>query len=357
MFITKPSWYDAFSCLAGRCPDTCCGAWQVEIDERSLALYRSVEGPVGEQIRSALIEEDGTYRFAMNGGRCTLLTPEGLCAIQCILGEQALCRSCGFYPRFVTEIGARRELGLCLSCPEAARLILTSESFALRSEETAEPITAIHELSPELIMTLRGLRSRALELAADRSLPFGERCARILALCAPAGRARRDRDLASALEAGLAQSRRPAGAPDPEGAGHVLAALRAACADMEYLKPAHRDRMDAALAGGAGGWTECCPALPQLWENLLCYGICRYFPRAAFDRSVWPTAVLSVTLPLLLRQLLAGTHDAETALRTAWTLSRELEHSEENLRRLFRCFGTRAFRPSVLPAAFAAFAD
>ena len=180
MQIIKPTYYDRFACLAGACPDTCCGAWQVEIDGASLAFYQALGGPLGDRVRSAMAEEDGAYHFVTDGGACALLTPEGLCAVQCALGETALCRSCGFYPRFVTEIGARRELGLCLSCPEAARLILADPApFALCEEETDEPIRAIHELSPALVLTLRRLRARALELAQDRSLPFGQRCARM----------------------------------------------------------------------------------------------------------------------------------------------------------------------------------
>ena len=358
MLVTKPAYFDDFSCLAGSCPDTCCAAWQVVIDEQSLALYRGLGGELGERVRSALLEEGGETRFAMESGRCRLLDPEGLCSVQRALGEQALCRSCAFYPRFVTEIGARRELGLDLSCPEAARLILASgEPFAADTRQTAESVTAIHELSPELVLALRSLRAHALDLARDRTLPFGERCARILALCAPADRARRnDGALAGAVEAGLAQSRAPL---RPLDTGALFRALRAAAGELEFLCPEHRDRLDAALADCApGGWARYSGPLPCLWEQLLCYGIYKYFPRAAFDRSVWPTCVFCVLLPLLLRQLLAGGRtDREAVLRTAWTLSRELEHSDKNMRLLFRRFRGRAFRPDRLTGVFLALRD
>ena len=74
MLVTKPAYFDRFACLAGDCPDTCCGAWQVIIDEKSLALYRSVGGGLGEKIRGALLAEAGETRFAMERGRCRLLT-------------------------------------------------------------------------------------------------------------------------------------------------------------------------------------------------------------------------------------------------------------------------------------------
>ena len=356
MLITKPTYYDSFSCLAGACPDTCCSAWQVVIDGESLAAYRAIGGELGRKLRASLLEEDGQTRFAMVDGRCSLLTPEGLCSIQRELGEAALCKNCGFYPRFLTEIGARRSLGLSLSCPEAARLILTGkEPFNTVGEQTDEPITAIHELSPALILTLRALRGHALDLARDRTLPFGTRCARILALCAPADRVRRDEALPDALQAGLER------APIPSADGADLCkALRAAAGKLEYLAPERRERLRAALLEWApGGWLEYCPDLPLLWERLVCYAIDKYFPRAAFDRSIWPTAVFCVILPVLLRQLLsAGAgRDADTALRLAWQLSRDLEHSEQNMALLWRRFRTESFRSVSLPGVLAGIPD
>ncbi len=359
MLETKPAYYDRFSCLCGACPDTCCGMWQVVIDPDALALYQSTGGPLGERLRAALTEQDGEPCFAMEQGRCAMLTPEGLCAIQKELGEAALCKNCARYPRFRTQIGARRERGLNLSCPEAARLILTSP-FALQSEETDEPLTDFHELSPELILTLRALRSHALSIAGDQREPFGLRCARILLLCAPADRAKKDRELAKALEAGLAAARGPVQPATPDGQARCFAALRRVMAEMEYLQPAFRSRMDAALTcQGPDGLAGLCPARPEAWERLLCYGIYKYFPRAAFDRSIYPTAAFCVTLPLLLRLLLANEplRDDHTLCRLAWTLSRELEHSDRNMALLFRAFRRRGLRCDEMAGVLASICD
>ena len=359
MLVTKPSFYDDFSCLAGSCPDTCCGSWQVVIDPDSLQRYRSVGGELGARIEAALTEADGEVCFAMERGRCVLLTPDGLCLLQKELGPAGLCKNCDRYPRYLTQIGARRELGLSLSCPEAARRILT-EPWDLQTGETDEPLTDFHELSAELVVTLQTLRDCALGIARDRGMPFGERCARILLLCAPADRARRDRDLRSAAEAGKAgaMSRvRPAGEAEVR---RFFAALCKTAGSLEYLDPAFGTKLTTALdRRSPAGAEAACPALPEAWERLLCYGICKYFPRAAFDRSVRSTAVFCVTLPLLLRRLLAcePSNDAETLLRLAWTLSRELEHSEKNMERLFADFRRRSFRPEKLAGVFASFVD
>ena len=117
MNITQPDYYDAFHCLAGSCPDTCCADWEVLIDEASLAYYDTVPGPLGQRLRSAMICRDTQPRFVLHNGRCSLLRPDGLCPIQAELGEEHLCQVCGFFPRYVTELGLIREQGISISCP------------------------------------------------------------------------------------------------------------------------------------------------------------------------------------------------------------------------------------------------
>ena len=113
-----------FHCLAGGCPDTCCKDWQIILDEDALARYRAMPGPLGEQVRAALVTENGETRFREEGGRCVLLRDDGLCPIQAAYGAEALCRTCYTHPRFTEEYGQTAELTLSLSCPEAARLLL-----------------------------------------------------------------------------------------------------------------------------------------------------------------------------------------------------------------------------------------
>lgn len=32
MYQTRPDDYDAFRCIAGACPQTCCAAWEIVVD-------------------------------------------------------------------------------------------------------------------------------------------------------------------------------------------------------------------------------------------------------------------------------------------------------------------------------------
>ena len=40
MLYTIPDYYHEFSCVAGKCEDTCCAGWQIVADEASLEKYK-----------------------------------------------------------------------------------------------------------------------------------------------------------------------------------------------------------------------------------------------------------------------------------------------------------------------------
>ena len=126
MNVTKPDYFDAFRCLAGRCPDSCCKEWEVQVDDTSAACYRQLPGTLGDDLRRVLREEDGEFYLTIADRRCPMWRQDGLCRIQAELGEAALCKTCREFPRLTHDYGDFVELGLELSCPEAARLILNS---------------------------------------------------------------------------------------------------------------------------------------------------------------------------------------------------------------------------------------
>ena len=117
-----------FSCLAGKCPDTCCKDWQIILDEDAIARYASLPGELGKQVRAAMLTENGETRFRERGGNCVLLRDDGLCPLQAAYGAEMLCRTCFTHPRFTEEYGQTAELTLSASCPEAARLLLEHDA-------------------------------------------------------------------------------------------------------------------------------------------------------------------------------------------------------------------------------------
>ena len=128
MKIYQPSYYEQFQCLAGACPDSCCQEWDVQVDEVAAARYLTLPGSLGDDLRQKLKQEDGEFYLEITERRCPMWRTDGLCRIQAELGEEALCKVCREFPRLRHDYGDFAELGLELSCPEAARLIFTSPS-------------------------------------------------------------------------------------------------------------------------------------------------------------------------------------------------------------------------------------
>ena len=129
MWIRKPSFYDDFHCIAAQCPDSCCTEWDVAVDGEKAALYRSLPGELGDRLRLFLQEDEGETYLTLENGRCPMWRSDGLCRIQAELGEQALCKTCREFPRLTHDYGGFVEFGLELSCPEAARILLSRESW------------------------------------------------------------------------------------------------------------------------------------------------------------------------------------------------------------------------------------
>jgi hypothetical protein len=93
---------------------------------------------------------------------------DGLCRIQAELGEDGLCQVCREFPRLRHDYGDFVELGLELSCPEAARLILTAPSLPMierQAEGGEEP-----EYHRETMEILLSSREKALEILARHPL-------------------------------------------------------------------------------------------------------------------------------------------------------------------------------------------
>jgi len=171
MLITKPDYFDRFRCIAGACPDSCCKEWAVQVDDAAAELYRNLPGPLGDRLREVLCEEDGDTVMTITDGRCPMWRTDGLCRIQSELGEEALCKTCREFPRLTHDYGDFLELQLELSCPEAARSILSQSRPVTVCREAEEGPEA--EYDEEAMAVLKATRKAVLDLLFDpsRSVP------------------------------------------------------------------------------------------------------------------------------------------------------------------------------------------
>ena len=172
MECTCPSYYHTFSCIASACPDSCCHEWEVQVDAESAARYRALEGALGDALREHLYDEEGETYLRNVGDRCPMWRDDGLCRIQAERGHEALCRVCQQFPRLRHDYGSFLELGLELSCPEAARLILETplELVTQTLPGGEEP-----EYDAEIMEILKASRRLALALLEDGRYSVAER--------------------------------------------------------------------------------------------------------------------------------------------------------------------------------------
>ena len=124
MKVRVPNYFNEFKCIASECEDTCCAGWEIVIDDETHKRYEKVEGEFGDILRSKIVKSDGENIFLLNNGNCSFLNEKKMCEIYINLGEDHLCYTCQQFPRYTEEFLDLKEVGLSLSCPEAARIIL-----------------------------------------------------------------------------------------------------------------------------------------------------------------------------------------------------------------------------------------
>jgi len=184
MAIVYPEYYPHFFCLADRCVHTCCRNWRIDIDAKTMELYRQMPGEMGERIRNAIgtSEYGPKFRLEPRENRpqedeyCTFLTDNGLCELVLTLGEKFLCKLCAEFPRTRLAFEHHTEMELCISCEAAGRLILSWK----------EPIRLLGdaENNDPKEQALLDMRRHIFALLQDRSVPLGQRLENIREFCA-----------------------------------------------------------------------------------------------------------------------------------------------------------------------------
>lgn len=175
---TQPDYYSRFACTGKDCPYVCCAGWTIPIDDASMEYYGTLPGEFGREVRNAVDWEEAC--FLERGGRCRLLTEDGLCSLQLTAGEEALCDTCRLYPRHTEEFKGCREHSLNLSCPAAAMLILFDKaelpSLIETTDDEEEEIEfdEYDEAAFQRLISLRGEIFREMDLGKWHPLTLGE---------------------------------------------------------------------------------------------------------------------------------------------------------------------------------------
>ena len=287
MKIYAPGYYQKFKCVADRCPHSCCIGWEIDIDEDTLEKYETLGG-YGKAIRES-ISYDGVPHFRLGvGERCPHLDERGLCRIIGNVGEEYLCDICREHPRFYNFTDVC-EVGIGMSCPEAARIILGSADYAELLE-----IGEVDATAQECAFDARAERSAIYELLGDNSCGYELRLEKIYASYGIAAQA--DDVWLEALDA------------------------------LEYLDEAHRTLfMNYSSVRRPDGCDESL-------ERFLAYFIYRHCTEATDEEDLCARLSFCLFCERLLASLICseGAKTTREIEQLAIAISEEIEYSEEN---------------------------
>ena len=334
MKLFTPTYYHKFTCIASRCPDSCCKDWAVDIDKDAAALYRSLQGDLGDRLRAVLEDTDEGVSMIIEDGRCPMWRTDGLCRIQAELGHDALSHTCRTFPRLRHDYGDFAELGLELSCPEAARLILT-EDAAVTCEEIPGGEEADYE--KDIMQVLLRSRKTALQFLDESPYPVPQTLA-VLLLYAHSVQA----ELDGGAEAILSPADDLADAEHYVTVGD-LSALVDFFKGLEILTPTWQDRLNnachcepvtdvtgvairplAVIARSAATWQSVF-LWPAQYKALFRYFVNRYWLQAVSDYDLIGRVKFATAACILIRAL------GGDLTQTAQAFSKEIENDPDNM--------------------------
>ena len=184
--VRQPRCFDQFRCIGAECEDTCCNGWGILVDSATWEKYQSpIDFRIAGKPLSSLVEINPASsssidyaKMRLEGTGCPALS-EGLCSIQGALGESYIPDLCSTYPRVLNLTGPVVERSLHLSCPAAARLVLSDPEAMVLIErmEEAPPhrpgsLSVVAGAEDE---RLNQVRTLMIEVIGERSHPLWQR--------------------------------------------------------------------------------------------------------------------------------------------------------------------------------------
>lgn len=306
MEVFYPKYYEAFSCIAAECPDSCCKEWSVDVDPQAAAFYRQLSGDLGDRLREVLQDTDDGTIMTIENGRCPMWRADGLCRIQAELGHDALCKVCREFPRLTHDYGVFTELGLELSCPEAARLILSCPTPPFPMPELSDCEAYDREDMEVLLKT----RQEALALLDREDFSVPQALSLLLLYGYHAQSLLDGEDVPDFSPEAALDTAKELAKPGS------YQAIREFFLSLEILTPGWKQRLTAPSC--PGDWADA-------YRLLAKYFVQRYWLQAISDFDLISRVKMAVILCVLIRDL------GDNLQQTAQLCSKEIENNTDNV--------------------------
>lgn len=332
---TFPDYYKRFSCIADACPDTCCAGWGIVADKESLDKYEKIGGDFGKKIKSCLaVDDDGDTVFTPINNRCPFLLENGLCEMYIKLGHDNLCLTCRRYPRHITYFGSRCETGLSLSCPEAARIIMSSSTpIAFECESNNEPPVPT-DIDAELYFTLIEARKKAIDILQNRKFSIEARLCAFLLFSqeiSPFIRSCDCRSIDKALVDDYFEYDLPS--RSQRSVNGLRKKLFADFRQLETLDDSIKELSFAAEKANTAAYAAKNRQNEWEYEHLLVYFVFRYFMTAVFDGDLLVKSKFTAAAFIIIKKLQAAENaDKRRRVQIIRRFSKEVEHSDFNMK-------------------------
>lgn len=369
MIYSRPDYYKEFQCAAGACEDTCCAGWQIVADQKSLKKYRAVRGTFRKRIREGIDWKEGVFRQDEEK-RCAFLNGENLCDLYTSLGREGLCRTCRLYPRHVEEFEGVREISLSLSCPEVAKILMNRirpVTFPTVETNETEEYGEMEAFDSLFYSVLLDARKAILDILQDRGLSVEARSRLVYGIAHDMQRRVDKRALFTCQEVWKKYERKPAKKfvekeldeekkhpeerfEEAKKTFRTMFGLELLRQDWDiqlleteqFLFLGHTAEEYEKVTEEFCRWIEKTGFPWEIWrEQFLVYFIFTYFCGAVYDGQILPKVNMALTGKAVVEEILKTRWlkngkflDMEDVVDVVYRFSRELEHSDENLKRM-----------------------
>lgn len=337
MILRMPLYYKKFKCIAGKCNDSCCIGWEIDIDKDSMDFYRNIKGEFGETLRGSISEISVPHFILDKNQRCPFLDKDNLCKIFINLGEEKLCRICTEHPRYFEWYKNIKEGGIGLCCEAAAKIILTYNN-PFSYYDTQIPFDTCGEYDENFYNYLFEIREKIIEHLNDQKFPLKNRLNNILQYTY---------DLQSSYDNFNFKITEIKNKPITSEDYDLIEILKLfnSLESMESKKIFNETLSDYEnIITVTKNLFENNPILNKYLENAAIYFIWRHFLKSTFEEEFYSKAAFSVLSAVILGILFAYEYlknnkiSEISCIRMAVYYSKEIEYSEENLNTLFDNF-------------------